>query len=47
MFRQLFRVVITGELSNSPWHLYQKGFVISLHIDDFKFVAQKGQSESL
>ena len=46
---QLFPVIITGESSNSPWHLYEKCFVISLHIDDFKFVAhtQKGQSERL
>ena len=34
---------------NSPWHLYQKCFVVSLHVDDFTFIAhaQKRQSESL
>ena len=42
-------VITTGELTNSPWHLYQQCFVGSLHIDDFTFIAhaQKRQSESL
>ena len=46
---QLFTVIITGELTNSPWHLYQKCFIVSLHIDDFTFIthAQKRKSESL
>ena len=49
MFRQIFTVVITRELTNSPWHLYQTYFVVSLHIDDFTFIAHayKRQSESL
>ena len=35
-FKRLFTEIITGELTNSPWHLYQKCFVGSLHIDDFR-----------
>ena len=46
-FKQLFTVIITGELMNSLWHLYRKCFVVSLDIDDFTFIAhaQKRQSE--
>ena len=47
--KQLFTVITTGGLSNNPWHLYQKFVEVSLHIDDFTFIAhaQKRQSESL
>ena len=46
---QLFTVIITGELTNSPWHLYKKCLVVWLHIDDFTFIApaRKRQSETL
>ena len=48
-FKKLFTVIITGELTNSPWHLYRKCFVVSLDIDDFTCIlhAQKRQSECL
>ena len=48
-YKQLFTVIIIGELTNSPWHSYQICFVVSLHIGDFIFIAhaQKRQSESL
>ena len=47
--KQMFTVIITGELTNSPWPLYRKCFVVSLNTDDFTFIAhaQKRQSESL
>ena len=34
-------------LAKSPWYLYHKYFVVSLHIGDFTFIvhAQKRQSE--
>ena len=34
-----FTVIITVELTNSSWHLYQKCFVVSLDNDDFTFIA--------
>ena len=36
-------------LANNPWYLCHKYFVVSLHIDDFTFIAyvQKRQSERL
>ena len=37
----LFAVIITGELTNSPWHLYRKYFVVSLDIDDFLFIRMR------
>ena len=45
--KKLFTVITTGELTNSPWHLYRKCFVVSLDIDDFTFIAhaQKRQSD--
>ena len=46
-FKKLFTVIIAGELTNSPWHIYQKPFVVSLDIDEFTFIAHahKRQSE--
>ena len=46
-FKKFFTVIIIGELTISPWHLYRKSFVVSLDIDDFTFIAhaQKRQSE--
>ena len=38
-FKQLFTVIITGELTNSSWHLYKTCFVVSLDIDDYTFIA--------
>ena len=48
-FKKLLKVIITGELTNSSWHLCQKSFVVSLDIDDFTFIAhaQKRRSERL
>ena len=44
---KLVTVIITGQLTNSSWHLYRKCFVVSLDIDDFTFIAhaQKRQPE--
>ena len=45
-FKKLFTVIITGELTNRSWHLYQKCFVVSLDIDDFTFIAHAQKRRS-
>ena len=42
-FKQLFTVIITGGLTNSSWHLYQK--YTTLHVNDFTFIAYAQKSQ--